>query len=197
MGEQDDKEQASYNRRSKPTWTYVKRRELTYRNSRKVSEVYINNFTGNQKTRIEVNNDFIRRVVLKGSSFDDLSQPDIDSMMCHINSESSNQSKQLVSFGFVKISVRRRHSWFVSGKTDRTKWNCFKSGSDEEIGCLFIIDSAVLPVQKKTRKLRLHRLIPEKQNLYIFGSTNPILWKFLSFWFGFPREILENNLFFW
>jgi len=39
-----------------------------------------------QKGAIEVNHELIRRILPKGSSFDSLTQDDIDLMMCHINS---------------------------------------------------------------------------------------------------------------
>ena len=39
-----------------------------------------------QKGALEVNHELVRRVLPKGSSFDHLTQEDIDLMMCHINS---------------------------------------------------------------------------------------------------------------
>lgn len=57
-----------------------------------------------QKARVEVNHEFIRRVVPKGSSFDDLSQAEIDLMMSHINSykrRKLNDRSPVVSFSFL------------------------------------------------------------------------------------------------
>ena len=39
-----------------------------------------------QKGSIEVNHELIRRILPKGRSFNDLTQEDVDRMMCHINS---------------------------------------------------------------------------------------------------------------
>ncbi|MEG0895452.1 MAG: IS30 family transposase, partial [Oscillospiraceae bacterium] len=39
-----------------------------------------------QKGAIEVNHELIRRILPKGTSFDNLTQSQIDLMMCHINS---------------------------------------------------------------------------------------------------------------
>lgn len=47
---------------------------------------YCDPMMSNQKAQCERNHEFIRMVLPKGTPFDDLSQPDIDLMMSHINS---------------------------------------------------------------------------------------------------------------
>lgn len=47
---------------------------------------YCNPSAPYQKAEIEVGHEFIRRIVAKGKSFDDLSQEDVEKMMNHINS---------------------------------------------------------------------------------------------------------------
>ena len=56
-----------------------------------------------QKGGIEVTHEFIRRILPKGSSFDDLTQDDVDLMMNHINSYTrkklgNRSAYQLLSF---------------------------------------------------------------------------------------------------
>jgi len=50
------------------------------------SVYYCNPSSPFQKPTVENNHEFIRRVLPKGSSFDDLTQADINLMMEHINS---------------------------------------------------------------------------------------------------------------
>ena len=52
---------------------------------------YCNPSAPYQKAEIEVGHEFIRRVVPKGKSFDELAQADIDLMMNHINSYRRNK----------------------------------------------------------------------------------------------------------
>jgi IS30 family transposase len=57
-----------------------------------------------QKPNVELNHEFIRRVLPKGSSFDNLVQADINLMMSHINSysrEKLNDKSPLEMFGFL------------------------------------------------------------------------------------------------
>ena len=57
-----------------------------------------------QKPHVEVNHEFIRRVLPKGTSFDYLEQDDIDKMMSHINSYSREElgdKPPLNLFGFI------------------------------------------------------------------------------------------------
>jgi transposase, IS30 family len=49
---------------------------------------YCDPYVSNQKARIERNHEFIRMVLPKGSSFDHLSQADVDKLMSHVNSYS-------------------------------------------------------------------------------------------------------------
>jgi IS30 family transposase len=57
-----------------------------------------------QKPNVELNHEFIRRILPKGSSFDNLVQSDIDLMMSHINSysrEKPNDKSPTEMFGFL------------------------------------------------------------------------------------------------
>ena len=57
-----------------------------------------------QKPNVELNHEFIRRILPKGSSFDHLTQEDINIMMSHINSysrEKLNDKTPLDCFGFL------------------------------------------------------------------------------------------------
>jgi len=57
-----------------------------------------------QKPNVELNHEFIRRILPKGSSFDNLVQEDINLMMSHINSysrEKLNDKNPLDMFGFL------------------------------------------------------------------------------------------------
>jgi len=70
-----------------------------------------------QKPNVELNHEFIRRILPKGKSFDDLVQSDVDLMMSHINSysrEKLNEKSPFEMFGFLygshvleKLSLRR------------------------------------------------------------------------------------------
>jgi IS30 family transposase len=57
-----------------------------------------------QKPNVELNHEFIRKVLPKGTSFDELTQTDIDTMMSHINSysrEKLNDKSPFEMFGFL------------------------------------------------------------------------------------------------
>jgi len=57
-----------------------------------------------QKPHVELNHEFIRRVLPKGKSFDNLEQDDIDLMMSHINSyprEKLGEKSPVDMFGFI------------------------------------------------------------------------------------------------
>lgn len=70
-----------------------------------------------QKPNVELNHEFIRKVLPKGRSFDDLTQMDISLMMSHINSysrEKLNDKSPFDMFGFIygydvleKLDIRR------------------------------------------------------------------------------------------
>ena len=57
-----------------------------------------------QKPNVELNHEFIRKILPKGRSFDDLTQSDISLMMSHINSysrEKLNDKSPFDMFGFI------------------------------------------------------------------------------------------------
>jgi IS30 family transposase len=57
-----------------------------------------------QKPNVELNHEFIRKILPKGTSFDELTQTDIDMMMPHINSysrEKLNDKSPFDMFGFL------------------------------------------------------------------------------------------------
>jgi IS30 family transposase len=57
-----------------------------------------------QKPNVELNHEFIRKILPKGTSFDELTQTDIDTMMSHINSysrEKLNDKSPFEMFGFL------------------------------------------------------------------------------------------------
>ena len=57
-----------------------------------------------EKGSCEVNHELLRRVLPKGTSFDDLTQEDINKMMSHINSykrKKLNNSSSLESFSYL------------------------------------------------------------------------------------------------
>jgi len=64
---------------------------------------YCDPYSSFQKPHVEVNHEFIRRILPKGKSFDSLEQSDINLMMSHINSysrEKLNGKTPLDMFGF-------------------------------------------------------------------------------------------------
>jgi IS30 family transposase len=65
---------------------------------------YCDPFSSFQKPNVELNHEFIRKVLPKGRSFDDLSQNDISLMMSHINSysrEKLNDKSPFDAFSFL------------------------------------------------------------------------------------------------
>ena len=56
--------------------------------SRRTRVFYCDPYSSFQKPNVELNHEFLRRILPKGSSFDHLTQKDIDLMMSHINSYS-------------------------------------------------------------------------------------------------------------
>ena len=65
---------------------------------------YCDPFASFQKPHLELNHEFIRKVLPKGKSFDDLSQNDISLMMSHIKScsrEKLNDKSPFDSFSFL------------------------------------------------------------------------------------------------
>jgi IS30 family transposase len=65
---------------------------------------YCDPYASYQKPNVELNHEFIRKILPKGSSFDCLDQTDIDLMMSHINSysrEKLNDKSPFDMFGFL------------------------------------------------------------------------------------------------
>lgn len=65
---------------------------------------YCDPYSSFQKPNVELNHEFIRKILPKGSSFDDLAQNDISLMMSHINSysrEKLNDKSPFDMFGFI------------------------------------------------------------------------------------------------
>jgi IS30 family transposase len=65
---------------------------------------YCDPYSSYQKPHVEINHEFIRRILPKGKSFDNLEQPDINLMMSHINSysrEKLSDKTPLDLFGFL------------------------------------------------------------------------------------------------
>ena len=54
--------------------------------TRRTRVFYTHPYTATDKSHVERNHEYIRRVVLKGESFDSLSQTQVDLMMSHVNS---------------------------------------------------------------------------------------------------------------
>lgn len=65
---------------------------------------YCDPYSSYQKPNVELNHEFIRKILPKGKSFDDLTQADINLMMSHINSysrEKLNDKSPLEMFRFI------------------------------------------------------------------------------------------------
>jgi IS30 family transposase len=65
---------------------------------------YCDPYASFQKPNVELNHEFIRKILPKGASFDELTQTDIDTMMSHINSysrEKLNDKSPFDMFGFL------------------------------------------------------------------------------------------------
>ncbi len=71
---------------------------------RRTTLYYCDPYSSFQKPNVELNHEFIRRVLPKGTSFDHLCQTDIDLMMSHINSYSREKlidKSPFDLFGFI------------------------------------------------------------------------------------------------
>jgi len=62
--------------------------EFDAQGARRTNLFYCDPYASFQKPSVELNHEFIRRILPKGSSFDHLTQDDINTMMSHINSYS-------------------------------------------------------------------------------------------------------------
>jgi IS30 family transposase len=72
--------------------------------SRRTRVFYCDPYAAFQKPNVELNHEFVRRVLPKGTSFDGFEQGDIDLMMSHINSysrEKLNDRSPFETFGFI------------------------------------------------------------------------------------------------
>jgi len=85
---------------------------------RDTSVYYCNPSSPFQKPTVENNHEFIRRVLPKGSSFDDLTQADINLMMEHINSYTREKLNDKVSLRIVQLLLWPGHSGHPGRKTD-------------------------------------------------------------------------------
>jgi IS30 family transposase len=78
--------------------------EFDARGNRRTSIFYCDPCASFQKPNVELNHEFIRKILPKGSSFDGLSQHDVDLMLSHINSysrEKLNDKSPFDMFGFL------------------------------------------------------------------------------------------------
>ena len=75
---------------------------------------YCNPSAPYQKAEIEVGHEFIRRILPKGRSFDELTQADVELMMNHINSYRRRK---------LNGKVRMKRSAFIMEKTWRRGWD--------------------------------------------------------------------------
>lgn len=81
-----------------------KRLEFDAHGNRRTWLFYCDPYASFQKPNVELNHEFIRRVLPKGTSFDRLTQEDADLMMSHINSyarEKLNDKAPFDLFGFL------------------------------------------------------------------------------------------------
>lgn len=72
--------------------------------NRRTHLFYCDSYSSFQKPNVELNHEFIRKILPKGKSFDDFSQVDINLMMSHINSYSRaklGDKSPLEMFGFL------------------------------------------------------------------------------------------------
>lgn len=91
--------------------------EYDAQGTRRTHLYYCDPFASFQKPNVEVNHEFIRKILPKGRSFDDLVQSDISLMMSHINSysrEKLNDKSPFDMFGFIygydvleKLGIRK------------------------------------------------------------------------------------------
>lgn len=78
--------------------------EYDAQDNRRTTLYYCDPCASFQKPNVELNHEFIRKILPKGSSFDDLAQSDISLMMSHINSysrEKLNDKSPFDMFGFI------------------------------------------------------------------------------------------------
>ena len=78
--------------------------EFDAQGDRRTHVFYCDPYASFQKPNVELNHEFLRRILPKGSSFDHLVQEDIDLMMSHINSysrEKWNDKSPFDMFGFL------------------------------------------------------------------------------------------------
>lgn len=78
--------------------------EYDAQGDRRTRLYYCDPFSSFQKPNVELNHEFIRKILPKGRSFDDLTQNDISLMMSHINSysrEKLNDKSPFDAFGFL------------------------------------------------------------------------------------------------
>jgi IS30 family transposase len=78
--------------------------EFDAQGNRRTKIFYCDPYASFQKPNVELNHEFIRRVLPKGSPFDNLIQADFDLMMSHINSysrEKLNDKSPSEMFGFL------------------------------------------------------------------------------------------------
>ena len=72
--------------------------------NRRTNLFYCDPYSSFQKPNVELNHEFIRKILPKGKSFDDFSQADMNLMMSHINSYSRaklGDKSPLEMFGFL------------------------------------------------------------------------------------------------
>lgn len=72
--------------------------------NRRTKIFFCDPYASYQKPNVELNHEFIRKILPKGKSFDDLKQEDINLMMSHINSysrEKLNDKSPFEAFGFL------------------------------------------------------------------------------------------------
>ena len=91
--------------------------EFDAHGNRRTRLYYCDPYSSFQKPNVELNREFIRKVLPKGTSFDDFTQEDISIMMSHINSysrEKLNDKSPFDMFGFLygydileKLSIRK------------------------------------------------------------------------------------------
>jgi IS30 family transposase len=78
--------------------------ELDAMGNRRTNIFYCDPYASYQKPNVELNHVFVRKILPKGTSFDNLLQSDIDLMMSHINSysrEKLNDKSPFDMFGFL------------------------------------------------------------------------------------------------
>ena len=91
--------------------------ECDAQGSQRTRVFYCDPYASYQKPNVELNHEFIRKILPKGTSFDNLCQADIDLMMSHINSysrEKLGDKSPFDVFGFIygydvleKLGIRR------------------------------------------------------------------------------------------